>query len=189
MNMRSRNSIERPNFTDDHVATVCEKIDNAIAQKIALVENCNALAIMVNNLGGVARTEMKIIEKAVSDYLSRRSGSVMNDKLPIYMYSASYVTSLAMNGISITCLLLTRGSSIEKFLNTATPLPSWTPCFQIGNSFDYFFPEALSFQTPNIDRNASTSRSVAGTPTPIDLPKSVADDAQTQLDSIISFRN
>lgn len=118
-------------FTRDLISTMCENINTSLEQKKEAVKDCTALAIMVNNLGAVARCETNIVAKAIGDYLFDGNGSVMNRNLPVYMFNGSYITSLQMVGISITCLLLPKKEPMEEYLNKPTLLSSWTSGFKV----------------------------------------------------------
>ncbi|KAI0558408.1 dihydroxyacetone kinase [Gracilaria domingensis] len=121
-------------FTRNLVSGICSRLDTALSRKQELVSICTGLAIMVNNLGAVPKSEMLIVTEGIADYLFSGNGQVINGNLhPVHMFSGSFMTSLQMNGVSITCLVLSEKDAIvEELLHAPTVCESWSKGFQIG---------------------------------------------------------
>lgn len=87
----------------------------------------------MNNLGAVSQAEMLIVRKCVADFLYRPHGNVLNGKqYRIHMFSGSYMTSLEMNGISVSCMLLSSEKyQMEDLLLASTACTAWIPSFPL----------------------------------------------------------
>lgn len=97
----------KSNLANDIISHVCSRLNAALAAKQELAMNCTGLAVMVNNLGAVSQAEMLIVCKAVADYIFSAEASILNGKkFPVHMYSGSFMTSLQMTGVSISCLMI-----------------------------------------------------------------------------------
>eukprot|EP00178_Gracilaria_changii_P016893 TRINITY_DN483_c0_g1_i4.p1 TRINITY_DN483_c0_g1~~TRINITY_DN483_c0_g1_i4.p1 ORF type:complete len:234 (+),score=30.61 TRINITY_DN483_c0_g1_i4:1181-1882(+) len=120
-------------FTRNLVFEICRRLDAALSQKQELVSICTGLAIMVNNLGAVPQSEMLIIAQEVSDYLNNGNGQVINGNIyPVHLFIGSFMTSLQMNGVSITCLVLSEKNEIlEQLLHIPTACESWSRGFKL----------------------------------------------------------
>ncbi|CAN8072992.1 unnamed protein product [Agarophyton chilense] len=115
-------------FTENIMYDICERLDKALSLKEELVSDCKGLVIMVNNLGAVPQSEMLIVSLAVAHYLDTGDGQVINGNLhPVHMFCGSFMTSLQMNGVSITCLVLSRKNEVlEQMLHAPTVCQSWS---------------------------------------------------------------
>lgn len=121
------------NFARRLVFEMCSRIDGALCGKDGLTTTCTGLAIMVNNLGSVPQSEMLIVCHAVSEFLYHGNGRVMNGNLHhVRFFSGSFLTSLQMNGVSITCLALPMDNGyMERLLLAETECEAWSKGFAL----------------------------------------------------------
>lgn len=122
------------NLTDEMISIVCSRVNDALAAKQELVSTCMSLAVMVNNLGAVSQAEMLIICKAVSDYIFGAQASVLNgNRFPVRMYSGSFMTSLQMTGVSVSCFMIPSDNGhMDQLLREQTCLTAWNPGFDLS---------------------------------------------------------
>lgn len=115
------------------VFDMCSRLDKAIGEKDGLSSTCTGLAIMVNNLGSVPQSEMLIVCHALSEFLYHGNGQVMNGNLHhVLLFRGLFLTSLQMNGVSITCLALPMDNGfMEKLLLADTECEAWSKGFSL----------------------------------------------------------
>lgn len=123
--------LDQNNFTNDLVARVCRRLDEALVRKNELAPYCTGLAVMVNNLGSVSQAEMLTICNAVSNFLYGGNGKVFNGYLhSIYMLTGTYMTSLQMKGVSVSVFMLPDDHGLmSQFLYAPTACTAWVPGF------------------------------------------------------------
>lgn len=117
---------ETGNLTNVVIKTVCERLDAAIAERQDL-GTCPTLAVMVNNLGTVSQAEMLIICQCVYEYLYNGAGLMMNGNHfdEVMLFSGAFMTSLDMNGASVTCFLLPNDNVLKEYLQAPTSCNAW----------------------------------------------------------------
>lgn len=123
----------RSNLTNDVISSVCTRIDVALQTKLELTKSCTALAVMVNNLGAVSQAELLIVCKVVADFLFGANAPIFNGtRHRVHMFQGSFMTSLQMAGISISCFMLPSDNGhMEQLLHEITPVTAWNPGFQL----------------------------------------------------------
>lgn len=120
------------NFTHDLVSIVCSRLDQAM-HELDGASSSTGLAVMVNNLGAVSHAEMLIVAKAVTDFIYQKDAGVLNgNKRQIHLFVGTFMTSLQMNGISVSCLMLPmNGGIMEQLLHASTVCTAWSPGFEL----------------------------------------------------------
>lgn len=123
--------VDKSNFTRDLIGTVCRRLDQALSTIPELPALCTGLAIMVNNLGAVAQSEMLIVANAVAHYLYNANATVLNgSRHHVRLFVGSFMTSLQMTGVSISCFMLPSDYGImEQLLISPTASPAWSSGF------------------------------------------------------------
>lgn len=121
------------NLTNDVIASVCTRIDTALQAKLEVTTSCTALAVMVNNLGAVSQAELLVVCKAVSDFLFGANAPIFNGtRHRVHMFQGSFMTSLQMTGVSISCFMLPSDNGhMEQLLHEITPVTAWNPGFHL----------------------------------------------------------
>lgn len=121
------------NLTNDLIDSVCTRIDVALQAKLEHTRSCTALAVMVNNLGAVPQAEMLIVRKVVADFLYSKDAPIFNgNRHRVHMFEGSFMTSLQMMGISISCFMLPSDNGhMEQLLHETTPVRAWNPGFPL----------------------------------------------------------
>lgn len=126
---------EPASFTTQLVNHICSRLDLALSTNVGAQDDVCTLAILVNNLGAVPQSEMLIAAQAVSDFLFQGTGDVMDgNKHDVYMFIGSYMTSLQMNGLSISCLVIpntANSSHMRDMLLAPTTCWSWNAGFKL----------------------------------------------------------
>jgi dihydroxyacetone kinase len=79
------------------------------------------LAVMINNLGGTPLMELYVAARAVRNYLTTHSG--LNAKVE-RMYVGSFMTSLEMQGLMVTCFVFDNPLQIAR-IDAFTAAPGW----------------------------------------------------------------
>lgn len=116
----------RNSLADDIVKDICTRLDAALAQRTDLVRGCTGLAILVNNLGAVSQAEMLIVSKAVADFIYMSNGVVLNGRRRVLLFCGTFMTSLQMNGISVSVLMLPNDRGVmEGLMIYPTAAPGW----------------------------------------------------------------
>lgn len=148
---KSLSKTDKSSFTNELVNDICTRLDEALKSKTKVAESCQSLAIMVNNLGAVSQAEMLIFCNAVALYLSSGKGSILDsNQYKVQMYAGSFMTSLQMTGVSISCFVLaTNDDLMEQCLRAPTESSSWISGFQLQtqNERRYITPSAPSNST------------------------------------------
>lgn len=122
----------RESFTSELIADVCGRIDTALQQRHDVVANCASLAVMVNNLGAVSQAEMLIVNKCVADFIYGANASVFNGTRSVHMFTGSFMTSLQMTGISVTCFLIPSDDGhMAHLLHAPTAVTAWNSGFRL----------------------------------------------------------
>jgi triose/dihydroxyacetone kinase / FAD-AMP lyase (cyclizing) len=122
-------------YVDHLVNTICELLDEAIREKMMQGRpQPQALAILVNNLGAVSQLAMAVILRAVSDNIF---GDIAVRRIlasckvrRVYMTSGTLVTSLDMNGFSISAMII-HDDETEELLLAETSCRLWPPVFLV----------------------------------------------------------
>ncbi|PIK60162.1 hypothetical protein BSL78_02883 [Apostichopus japonicus] len=78
-----------------------------------------SVILIVNNLGGTTNLELTLVAKSAIESLQEAGVE------PIRAYCSTFMTSLEMAGISITCLRLDRESDLPTYLDDETTAPAW----------------------------------------------------------------
>lgn len=125
--------LDDSNLTHDLIAEVCTRLDTALQLKHELAPRCQGLAVMVNNLGAVSQSEMLIVCKGVSDFLYNANAPIMNGKVhQVRMYHGTFMTSLQMTGVSISCFMLPADDGfMEQMLHAPTMCCAWNVGFPL----------------------------------------------------------
>lgn len=120
-------------MTHDLVHTMCMRLDSAMLANQDLSSRCTGLAILVNNLGAVAQSEMLIITKAVADFLHSGKGEVLSAGLHrVQLYVGAFMTSLQMTGVSLSVFMMpTDGGIMKQLLHERTACTAWSAGFQL----------------------------------------------------------
>lgn len=123
---------DQDNFASSLISEICQRVDDALAKRPALVEHAHTIAVMVNNLGAVSQAEMLILNKSVADFIYSGKGKVLRGTKPVHMFSGLFMTSLQMNGVSITAFLIANDDGdMEHLLHTTTNVLSWNTGFRL----------------------------------------------------------
>lgn len=89
-----------------------------------LLKNSNKeICLMINNLGGLSNLELGVLTRDCVDYLTQHKQNVKIRRV----YSGTFMTSLNMNGFSITVLDIesTHGDLILNLLDARSEAPAW----------------------------------------------------------------
>lgn len=131
--MQHLSQLDRRSLTSNLVTTICRRLDRALTQKMELASRCTKLAVMVNNLGAVPQAEMLIVMKTVADFLYDGNANVLNGNLHrVHLFVGSFMTSLQMNGVSVSCFMLSKDiNDMETFLHARTECTAWNAGFEL----------------------------------------------------------
>ena len=88
-----------------------------------LIHSHKEVCLMVNNLGGLSNLELGVLTKDCVDYISEYKPNIKIKRI----YSGTFMTSLNMNGFSITILGLESiyGDLILNLLDARSEAPGW----------------------------------------------------------------
>jgi triose/dihydroxyacetone kinase / FAD-AMP lyase (cyclizing) len=122
-------------FVDQVVNTICELLDEAISENFGHDHpQPKAIAILVNNLGAVSQLSMGVVLRAVSDNifgdLAKRHILASCKCRRVYMSSGTLVTSLDMNGFSISAMII-HDDETEELLLAETSCRIWPRVFLV----------------------------------------------------------
>lgn len=118
----------------DVVLEVCQRLEDALA------ENGDALGapgmvVLVNNLGGVSQLGLSVLQECVADFVFGTEGRsfssyssenllrCVDEDTRVYLCSGTLVSSLDMNGFSVSAMPLS--STMEALLLAETTAPAW----------------------------------------------------------------
>lgn len=95
----------------------------SIFENYLLKSNHKDICLMINNLGGLSNLELGVLTRDCVDYLSESRPNIKIRRI----YSGTFMTSLNMNGFSITMLDLeeTYGEFLLNLLDARSEAPAW----------------------------------------------------------------
>lgn len=138
-------------FTSGLIADVCGRIDHALQQRHDVVADYASLAVMVNNLGAVSQTEMLIVNKCVADFIYGANARVFKGAKSVHMFTGSFITSLQMTGVSVTCFLIPNdGGHMAQLLHAHTTVTAWNPGFRLLPPAERFIVVAPGVDTGHL---------------------------------------
>lgn len=85
----------------------------------SLGADTKAVVLVVNNLGGTSSLELTLVAKCAIESLKEAGIE------PVRAYCGTFMTSLEMAGISVTCLRLDQDSDVPTYLDDDTNAPAW----------------------------------------------------------------
>lgn len=117
-------------------------------------EDDREVVVLLNNLGCLPALEMGIVLKEVTEKLLEHSCR------PVRIYSGSFMTSLDMNGVSLSILNLSllgieMREHVLACLDHPTNAPAWIPAFPIPSSSKDHFDVTKRTIQPVLKENAS----------------------------------
>jgi dihydroxyacetone kinase len=106
---------------------VLSKLWTKFGRTIKLVKNA-CLSVLINNLGALPAIEMGIMTKEIVEAIQafKAERNISNLQLT-HLYAGPYMTSLDMNGISVSVLITIDGYNMDliKLLEMSTTAPAW----------------------------------------------------------------
>lgn len=125
--------LDSRNLTRDLVSIICRRLDHAMHMKTDLAPHCSSLAVLVNNLGAVSQSEMLIVSQAVSNFLYNEKAGIFNGNVHrVHLFVGSFMTSLQMTGVSVSCFMLPSDNGImEQLLHARTECTAWSKGFKL----------------------------------------------------------
>lgn len=133
--------------------TNCKDLVKSVLDDYLFKKSEQEVCLMINNLGGLSNLELGVLAKECCEYMTEFKPDIKLRRI----YSGAFMTSLNMNGFSVTVLGLeeTHGESILNLLDAKTEAPEWPR--NHGTNFKNFEYLKGSFGTSVREENSKKS--------------------------------
>lgn len=140
---------------------VASLVKNILKSLIAV----KSVVLVINNLGGTSNLELTLVAKCAIECL-QASGVVV-----LRAFCGTFMTSLEMAGVSITCVKCEGDSPVLKYLDDETYAPAW-PRVCVSKTSGH---TANDIPAMKVESQTSSETIDQGQPLPADVQKCVVD--------------
>lgn len=117
-----------PRFCASLVQDLIARLAKAVEERPSLFERPSVL-FMVNNLGSVPPQELEIISACVAEQVYESNKVQFCDNKRIFFLVGTFMTSLDMNGVSISAFMM--DEELERLVLSSCEAPAWRKPFRV----------------------------------------------------------